>query len=115
MNRPLLLALATPLCLLAQDFTPHVATKPAELRATPATLREAIDQLPEADLKELLSIVREHYLAPEKLDDLAVSRAAAQGLFERFAPGIVLPLDGAPTAQIESPFRSEIIEERTGY
>jgi hypothetical protein len=118
MNRPLLLALAAPLCLFAQEITPRVATKPPELRANaaaPRTLREAIDELPEADLKELLSILREHYIAPGKLDDLSISRATAQGLFERFAPGIVLPLDGDPTAQIESPFRSEIIDDRTGY
>lgn len=117
MNRPLLLALAAPLCLFAQEPTPRVETKPPEFRQTqpaPQTLREAIDALPEADLKELLTILRDHYIAPDKLDDTAVLRATAQGLIERFAPGIVLPLD-TTTPALPSPFRSEIIDNRVGY
>lgn len=96
---------------------PRVETKAPEFRRTqpgPKTLREAVDELPEADLKELLGIVREHYLAPDKLDEAAILRATTQGLLERFAPGIVLPLD-ATAPEKASPFRTEIIDNRVGY
>ncbi len=103
---------------LAQEPTPRVETKAPEFRQTqpgPKTLREAVDALPEADLKELLSVIREHYLAADKLDETAVQRATAQGLFERFAPGIILPLDTPASTAKDSPFRSEIIDNRVGY
>ena len=117
MTRPLLLALAAPLRLFAQEPLPHVETKAPEFRQTPPgekTLRETIDALPEADLKEFLNIARENYLAPEKLDDTAVLRATMQGLIERFSPGLILPLDGAKP-RLDSPFRSEVIDNRIGY
>ncbi|MEQ1858555.1 MAG: S41 family peptidase [Chthoniobacteraceae bacterium] len=118
MNRPLLLALTAPLLLCADEPVPRVETKPPEFRQTqpgPQTLREAVDALPEADLKELLNLLREHYLAPDKLDETAVLRATAHGLFERFSPGIVLPLDDASTPKVASPFRTEILDNRIGY
>lgn len=117
MNRPLLLALAAPLCLCAQAPEPRVETKPPEFRQTqpgPQTLREAVDALPEADLKEFLTILRERYLAPEKLDETSVLRATVHGILDRFSPGIVLPLNGNEPPK-ESPFRSEIIDNRIGY
>jgi hypothetical protein len=117
MTRPLLLALSAPLCLFAQEPTPRVETKAPEFRQTQPgekTLRETVDALPEADLKEFLNTARQNYLAPEKLDETAVLRATVQGLIERFSPGLILPLDGAkPTP--DSPFRSEIIDNRVGY
>jgi hypothetical protein len=119
MNRLLLLALVAPVCLRAQEApTPRVETRPPEFRQTqpgPHTLREAIDSLPEADLKELVNLLRERYLAPEKLDEISVLRATAQGLFERFSPGIMLPLETPAAQPGDHPFRSEIIENRVGY
>lgn len=117
MTRPLLLALAAPLCLLAQEPLPRVETKAPEFHRTQPgekTLRETVDALPETDLKEFLHIARENYLAPEKLDDSAVLRATVQGLIERFSPGLILPHDGAKP-QPDRPFRSEVIDHRVGY
>src|SRR5204863_6099408 len=104
--------------LLAEE--PRVETRPLEFRGTapkplPSGLREAVEDLPAADLKELLTILRENYVAPDKLDDLSVAKATALGLFERFAPGITLPLPNGGTPAEESPFRSEIIDQRIGY
>jgi Peptidase family S41 len=86
-----------------------------EPRPVPRTLAAAVDELSPADLKALITTLREHYLAPEKLDDVAVSRATAQGLFERFSPGVVLPFGPAAEAETDSPFRAELIEDRVGY
>lgn len=118
MNRPFLLALLAPLCLGAQEAAPRVETKAPEFRQSQPgemTLREAVDSLSEADLKELLSIARDRYFAPEKLDETAVLRATAQGLFERFSPGIVLPYGAKEAPAAESLFRSEVLEQRAGY
>jgi len=86
-----------------------------EPRPVPRTLAAAVDELSPADLQSLIKMLREHYLAPEKIDDLAVSRATAQGLLERFSPGIQLPFGPAAEAEAESPFRTEVIEDRVGY
>lgn len=86
-----------------------------EPRPVPRTLAAAVDELSPADLQALISTLREHYLAPEKIDDLAISRATAQGLFERFSPGIQLPFGPSAEKELDSPFRSEIIEDRVGY
>lgn len=119
MNRSLLLALTTPLCSWAQDAIPRVETTGPEIRQAPsgaATLREAVDSLPDADLQALVGILRQHYLAPDKLDDIAILRATAQGLFERFSPGIMLPVrESPPVDPGDFPFRSEIIDNRVGY
>jgi hypothetical protein len=124
MTRPLLLALIAS-CALAQTQTPaepKVETRSPEFRgdvptppAVPKGLKEAIDDLPEADLKELITILRENYVAPDKLDDAAIARATAQGILDRFAPGILLPLGTESDENAESPFRSEILDGRVGY
>jgi hypothetical protein len=86
-----------------------------EPRPVPRNLAAAIDELSPADLQALIPLLREHYLAPEKLDDLAISKSTAQGLLERFSPGIQLPFGPAAEAESDSPFRTEVIEDRVGY
>src|SRR5437868_6716969 len=95
---PILLA-AWPLALHAQDkAVPRVETKAPPFRETaptaktdlPLTLRDAVDALPPADLKEFLNVLRDHYIGAEKLTDAEISRATVQGLLERIAPGASL-------------------------
>jgi hypothetical protein len=113
MHRHSFLALLAAPALLAQDVEPRVETQPTKPVAQ--SLRDAVEELSAADLQALLTILRENYIAPEKLDDTAIARATALGIFERFAPGITLPL-GAETKPVEdSPLRSEILEQRIGY
>jgi hypothetical protein len=124
MNRPLLFALTASFALLGAQTPgePRVETRSPEFRKTvptppavPKGLRDAIDELPEADLKELIPILKENYVAPDKLNDLAISRATAQGIFDRFAPGILLSTAPQGEGNAESPFRSEILDQRVGY
>ena len=106
-----MLSLTGPVAFGADEPEPRVSTQ----APLPQTLREAVDTLPDADLKELLNVLRENYLAPDKLDETAVLRATAQGLFERFSPGIVLPLADGAASRGPNPFRSEIVDQRIGY
>lgn len=102
---------------------PTIETKPPAFRETaprtqsrpPQSLREAVDGLTEADLREFLKILREHYVDAPKLDENELSRATVQGLLERLAPGASLVATAASAPLEESPFRSEIIESRIGY
>jgi len=109
--------LSGPVAFGAEEPEPRVSTQAPESRPAPLpqTLREAVDTLPEADLKELLNVLRENYLAPDKLDENAVLKATAQGLFERFSPGIVIPFGDEAAGRGLNPFRSEIIDQRVGY
>jgi hypothetical protein len=99
--------------LLAQDVEPRVEMQPSKPAAP--SLRDAVEELSAADLQALLAVLRENYIAPEKLDDTAIARATALGIFERFAPGISLPLGDKARPEEDSPLRSEILEQRVGY
>lgn len=120
---PTLLA-ASLLSLQAQDkaappVEPKVSifreTAPVAKPAPPQTLREAVDALPPADLKEFLNVLREHYIGAEKLTEVEISRATVQGLLERVAPGAALLPPPTQTPDEQSPFRSEILEDKIGY
>ena len=108
---------ASLLALHAEDKSgPSFRETPPATKAAPApTLREAVDALPEADLKEFLKILREHYVGGAKLTETEISRATVQGLLDRIAPGASLVVPNAQTPDEQSPFRSEIIENKAGY
>jgi hypothetical protein len=116
-----LLLTAIPTAFLFAQADPPTGTPAIEFRTTapavpaPQTLEQAIDELPDADIRALVGLLREHYLSPEKLDEAALARAQAQGLLHRFSPGISLPVAADANPPTESPFRSEIIDQRIGY
>ena len=81
--------------------------------AQDSTLRESVDALTDADLKDMLRLLRENFIKPDALSDTELSRATIQGVIERLAPGASLrPAAGAGEV---SPFKSEIIDANTGY
>lgn len=119
----LLVAFLAPLAAQEKTATPNVETSPSPpFRETapkppkpPLTLREAVDALSDADLKQFLNVLREHYIGASKLDENELARARVQGLLERLAPGAtLLPLAPQSNAD-ESPFRFEVLEGRAGY
>ena len=78
-------------------------------------LRESVDALSDADVKDFLRVLRENYIKPDALSEAELSRAAIQGIIERLAPGASLrPATGAGAVEA-SPFRSEIINGSAGY
>lgn len=94
---------------------PVVPAKPKSSDSGSKTLRDAIDELSDADIREFLGILREHYINPDALGDSTVARATTQGLIERLAPGVILPFGPASEKVVDSPFRSEVIDNRVGY
>ncbi len=100
-----------PALLTAQDPTPPQPTAPATLPAT----RELIDSFSDADLARILPLLRENYLAIEKLNESELSRATVEGLLTRLAPGVKLLAVATPSEPPVSVFRSEIIDEKIGH
>lgn len=128
MIRPVLSALAAAAILSASasaqnPAAPRVETKAPAFRETapdakpapPKTLREAVDALPDADLKDFLNVLRDHYISADALTETEVLRATVQGLLDRISPGASI-LPASPVSPDEaSPFRSEIIDGKVGY
>jgi C-terminal processing protease CtpA/Prc len=94
---------------------PTVETKTAEPASKAATTASLIDTFSAAELDEVISLLRDHFIKPEMLADLALKRATVQGTIERLAPGAAI-LE-APTAEqaVASPFRHEVLDGRIGY
>ncbi|MEO8352752.1 MAG: S41 family peptidase [Chthoniobacteraceae bacterium] len=106
---------ATPVPPVESKAPAFRETVPETKPAPPKTVREAVDALPEADLKEFLNVVRDHYIAGSELTDIEVLRATVQGLLDRLSPGASI-LPPSPASPDEaSPFRSEIIDGKVGY
>ena len=79
------------------------------------TTRAAVDALNDAELDQVISLLKENYIHPEALSDAEMKRASVQGILDRIAPGAALaeaPAAGGPSP---SPFRSEILDNRIGY
>ena len=74
-----------------------------------------MDALNDAELDQVISLLKENYIHLDSLSDSELKRAAVQGILDRIAPGASLataPAVGGPSA---SPFRSEILDNRIGY
>ena len=85
--------------------------KPGE----PLTTRRAVDSLTDAELDQVISLLRENYIAPDALTDDEIKRASVQGIIDRIAPGAALAQAPAAGAAPASPFRAEILDARIGY
>ena len=91
---------------------PHTPLpKPGE----PLTTRRAVDSLTDAELDQVISLLRENYIAPDALTDDEIKRASVQGIIDRIAPGAALAQAPAAGAAPASPFRAEILDARIGY
>lgn len=106
------LFLAASTSLHAQE--PVVETKATEptAKANTATL---IDSLSATELDEVITLLRDNFIKPEMLADLALKRATVQGTVERLAPGAAILQAPAADQVAASPFRSEVIDGRIGY
>ena len=85
--------------------------KPGE----PLTTRPAVDSLTDAELDQVISLLRENYIDPDALSDDEIKRASVQGIIDRIAPGAALAQAPAAGAAPASPFRAEILDARIGY
>jgi hypothetical protein len=90
---------------------PPKPTKPGE----PLTTRSAVDSLTDAELDQVITLLKENYINPDALSEDDLKRAAVQGIIERIAPGariVEAPVAGSSQA---APFRAEILDGRIGY
>jgi hypothetical protein len=77
--------------------------------------RAAVDALNDAELDQVISLLKENYIHPEALSDSEMKRASVQGILDRIAPGASLAAAPAAGGLSSSPFRSEILDNRIGY
>ena len=94
-----------------KPLKPTKPTKPGE----PLTTRSAVDSLTEAELDQVISLLKENYIDPEALAEDDLKRATVQGLIDRIAPGARIVEAPVPGSSQASPFRAEILDARIGY
>jgi Peptidase family S41 len=87
----------------------------AEAPDAKANAGALIDSLNAAELDEVITLLRDNFIKPEMLADLALKRATVQGTIERLAPGAAILQAPAADQATASPFRSEVLDGRIGY
>jgi hypothetical protein len=100
-------SLLTCTALLAQETAPK--------KKVPLTTRTAVDALSDAELDEVVRLLKDNYIKPDSLSEAEQKRAAVQGLLDRLAPGATIVESGANNQNTASPFRSQILDNRIGY
>ncbi|MEI8235244.1 MAG: S41 family peptidase [Verrucomicrobiota bacterium] len=88
-------------------------TAPAKPSPTPAP-RLTVDTLSDAETQQALELLRSNYVRRSAFEDAALNRATLQGLMERLGGGASLRAEAA-VKETDSPFRSEILDEKIGY
>ena len=96
-----------------QSPEPTVVTAPK--KETPPTRRSAVDSLTEADLDQLITLLKENYIDPGALSDSELKRATVEGVLNRLGPGAAILDAPAAAGSGVSPFRAEILDNRIGY
>ena len=98
----------------APASVPASTSSPSPTPTLPLPLRRAVDTLSDGEAQQALELLRANYVRTGALDEPALNRAMLQGLLERLGGGAAIrPAAAEPAA--ESPFRSEILDERIGY
>jgi hypothetical protein len=101
--------------LRAQAPAPEPAVVPAPKIAPPLTVRAAVDSLTDADLDQLIKLLKENYINPGALSESELKRATVQGVLDRLGPGAAILEASAGGGSGASPFRAEILDNRIGY
>ena len=82
---------------------------------SPLTPSEAADGLSEEELAQLLDLLRNNYVQADALTESALARAGAHGLLERLGAGARVFPKMPEVTSVNSPLKSEIIDETVGY
>ncbi len=100
----------------AEEQKPVAKPAPPPAKPTkPLTTRTAVDALSDADLDQVISLLKENYINPGALSDEELKRATVQGIIDRIAPGATIIEAPAADANQVSPFRAEILDGRIAY
>ena len=82
----------------------------------PAPTAVTIDSLDTADLQQALTLIKNNYVAPDRLGDTEINRATLTGLLARLGRGVMLlPARAAMPAAPAQPFYRELIDGHVGY
>src|SRR5579862_3664320 len=98
-------------CLPARTETPEAPPK----KKPALTTRTAVDGLSDAELDQVIRLLKDNYIKPEALAEAEQRRATVQGLLDRLAPGAAIIEGSANNESGASPFRAEILDNRIGY
>ena len=77
--------------------------------------REAADAVGEAELRQIVDILRDNYVHPDALSETALARAGLQGLLDRLGAGARIFSAGKTAEHRPVQFHSEIIAGSVGY
>src|SRR5215207_11138529 len=79
--------------------------KPEEPK--PFASREAADALTEEELAQVVDLLRNNYIQPGQLTELALARAGIQGVLDRLGAGARIYSKTTTLPEAQSPLRSE--------
>ena len=91
------------------------AEEAAPKKKAPLTIRAAVDALSDAELDDVIRLLKENYIKPDALSEAEQRRATVQGLLDRLAPGAAIVESGPNNQSTASPFRAQILDNRIGY
>jgi len=94
---------------------PKTGLTTAHAAATPQTTKALVDSLPQAEVQEIINLLKSNYLNPEALSGPEMERATLQGLITRLTPGTSILQSATAGLTGSSPFHSEILDNRIGY
>jgi hypothetical protein len=103
------------LSLLASIAVHGQAPEAASKKKTALTTRVAVDALSDAELDEVIRLLKENYIKPDALAEGEQHRATVQGLLDRLGPGAAIVESASNNQSAASPFRAEILDNRIGY
>ena len=83
----------------------------------PVTLppKDAADALSEDELKGVIQTLRDAYVRPAELDDVALARARFQGMLERLGNGVRIFAGPTSSGGEKQPFHAELLPDETAY
>jgi hypothetical protein len=91
------------------------AEETASKKKAPLTTRAAVDGLSDAELDDVVRLLKDNYIKPDSLSEAEQKRATVQGLLDRLAPGAAIVESGPNNQSGASPFRAQILDNRIGY
>jgi hypothetical protein len=94
---------------------PEAAKLNPAAKTPAASSNETVNTLSEAELTEVITLLKENFIKPEMLSDVELKRATVSGLLARLAPGVALLQKPGTEITTESPFRAETLDNRFGY
>jgi len=99
---------------LLHDGSPRATAPEKAAEPKPLASREAADILTEEELAQVVDLLRNNYIQPGGLTELALARAGIQGVLDRLGAGARIYSKTTTLPEAQSPLRSEWLGD-VGY